>query len=140
MTIGSLLNQIFRPQAYLEQRIAADPNAVIHAGKRLIGLISLKNVSDYQIGINRSVAVQAVRRINDTPPSSNNMADALQVLQNVRIIKQDLARQVHEARKDTTGQPSWYGDRLKALRNLHQLARDVQHLRLDKLDDRNLKV
>ena len=139
MSIGNILNQIFRPQAYLDQRIAADPNAVIKAGQRLVGLISLESGS-HQIGFNRIVARQAVRRINDTPPSSNNMADALQVLQNVRIIKQDLARQVHEARKDTTGQPSWYADRLKALRNLHQLARDVQHLRLDKLDDRNLKV
>lgn len=140
MTIGSLLNQIFRPQAYTEQQVAADPQAVIRAGQRLVGLISLHNGSAFQIGFNRVVARQAVRAINATPSDSNNIGDALQVLQLVRIIKQDLARQVHEARKDATGQPSWYADRLKALRGLHQHARDVQHLRLGKANDRNMKA
>lgn len=132
MTIGSLLNQIFRPQTYAEQRIAADPKAVIDAGQRLVSLISLHNGSGYQIGFNRVVARKAVRSINATSSGSNNVDHARQVLQNVRIIKQDLARQVHEARKDTSGQASWYADRLNTLRELHQHARNVQHLKFDR--------
>jgi len=130
VTIATVLNHIFRPQAVLARRIADNPQAVIHAGKALVTVI---NQASHQVGINGPAARHALRRVNALAEGSSNLADARQTLRDVRILKHDLAAQMHDARKHLTGQPSWYADRLSQLRTLHQQAREVQHLKFDQI-------
>lgn len=137
MNLGTVLNQLFRPQTYIAQRVAQKPEAIIGAGKALISVI---NTTGYQIGFNSLDAVKAFNRMQAIPNGSTSVDLAKQALQDIRIIKHDLHAQVRAARKDTTGQDSWYATRLLKLRGLHQQARDVQRLRLGEANDRKLKA